>query len=90
MKATGLREERETIVRWDEDSDTAEVWTASEVTYRRMIKRGWQPVLDGDRSAVFNVPKGQVRLPRPGKRKVTKLSGVAARKVGVVSNPKSA
>lgn len=39
MKGQGPKHERETIIRFDEESDQAEVWTASEVTYRRMLKR---------------------------------------------------
>jgi hypothetical protein len=89
VKATGPRDERETIIRWDDENDTAEIWTASDVTYRRMLKRGWFPAKDDERSAVFMVPKGQVRLPRTTKRKVTKLSGIAARKVLGVQSTKS-
>jgi hypothetical protein len=80
VKATGPRDERETIIRMDESDDNAVIWTASEVTYRRMLKRGWKPVDDGERHAEFIVPKTSIRLPRPksGKKRtgfaITKAS----------------
>ena len=63
MTGKGLREERETIINWCEDGDTATIWTSSETVYRRMKKRGWFPSEDGERHAMFEVPKGLVRLP---------------------------
>lgn len=65
MKATGPREERETIVCFDEAGDIASLWTASESVYRKMCKRGWIPVEDIERHARFEFPKEQLRLPRP-------------------------
>ena len=71
MTGKGLREERETIVNWNEDSDTATIWTSSETVYRRMRKRGWFPSEDGERHAAFEVPKRLIRLPlnRPSNRR---------------------
>ena len=69
MKAIGPGYERETILRWDDDSDVAEHWTASNTFYRRMIKRGFKPVEDGERHATFKFPKASVKLPRFGKSK---------------------
>ncbi len=68
MKGMGPREERETVIRWDEATDTAEVYTASETTYRRMKKKGYLCSEDNERSAVFVIPVGEVRL--PNKKKV--------------------
>ncbi len=65
MKGKGPRSERETVIRFDEAGDTATVWTASEVVYRKLRKMGYEPVEDRERSANFKVPKGDVRLPRP-------------------------
>jgi hypothetical protein len=79
MKAIGPGYERETIIRFDDDSDTAELWTASATYYRRMIKRGFVPVEDGERHAVFKFPKKSVKLPRFGKSK----RGFGSRKVVV-------
>ena len=65
MKGKGPRCERETIIRFDEDGTTATVWTASEPIYRRLRKSGYFPAEDNERSASFEVPKRDVRLPRP-------------------------
>lgn len=64
MKGSGPKDERETIVSFNETDAPANLWTASEVTYRRMVKRGWQPVEDSERHAVFEFPVKQLRLPR--------------------------
>jgi len=69
MKAIGPGYERETIIRLDDDSDTAELWTASATYYRRMLKRGFTPTEDGERHALFVFPKKSVKLPRFGKSK---------------------
>ena len=63
MKGMGPREERETIIRFDDDSEMAEIWTASEVVYRRLKKRGFQPIEDDERHALFSFVKKAVRLP---------------------------
>jgi hypothetical protein len=81
MKAMGPGYERETIIRFDDDGDVAELWTASATYYRRMLKRGFVPKEDGERHALFEFPKGSVKLPRFGKSK----RGFASRKV-VVEN----
>ena len=70
MTGKGLKSERETIINFNEDEATATIWTASEVTYRRLLKRGYAPIEDGERSALFRVPKRDVKLPRP-KREMT-------------------
>ena len=69
MKGMGTRQERETVIVFNDDEDTASVWTASETVYRRLKKRGYFPVEDNERSAKFEVTKGEVKLPRPKKRK---------------------
>lgn len=69
MKAIGPGYERETILRWDDDSETAELWTASATFYRRMLKRGFVPTEDGERHALFVFPKERIKLPRPTKSK---------------------
>ena len=71
MIGKGPREERETVIVWSEDGDTATIWTASETVYRRMKKRGWFPSEDGERHAAFEVPKRLIRLPlnRPSTRR---------------------
>lgn len=70
MNAKGPREERETVITFNEAGDTASIWTASEAVYRQLVKRGYQPFEDGDRHARFEVAKREVKLPRP-KRKLS-------------------
>ena len=65
MKGKGPRSERETVIRFDEDGTTATVWTSSEPIYRKLRKLGYIPARDNERSASFEVPKRDVRLPRP-------------------------
>ena len=64
MKGKGAKSERETIIQFDEEDSDATIWTASEGIYKKMRKVGWFPIEDGERHAVFQVPKSQVRLPR--------------------------
>jgi hypothetical protein len=70
MKAKGIRQERETIINFNEAEDTAYVWTASQTVYRALTKKGYSHVQDHGRSASFGIPKSDIRLPRP-KRKLT-------------------
>jgi hypothetical protein len=65
MIGKGPKQDRETIINFNEGSDTASIWTASEVVYRRMVKLGYMPSQDNERSAVFELPKRDVKLPRP-------------------------
>jgi hypothetical protein len=65
MKGKGLKHERETIINFNEESDTASIWTASEVVYRRLKKLGYMPSQDNERSAAFEIPKRDIKLPRP-------------------------
>jgi hypothetical protein len=65
MKGKGPKYERETIINFNEEDDTASIWTASEVVYRRLMKLGYMPSQDNERSAVFEMPKRDVKLPRP-------------------------
>ena len=70
MKAKGIRQERETTINFNEAEDTAYVCTASQKDYRALMKKGYSPVQDHGRSASFQIPKADIRLPRP-KRKLT-------------------
>ena len=66
MKGHGPKYERETIIRFDEDSGSAEIWTASETVYRRLLKRLGRAYLteDGERHAIFIFPINFLDLPR--------------------------
>jgi hypothetical protein len=70
MQAKGTRQDRETIISFNEGEDIASIWTFSQVTYRRLKKLGYNPILDNEKSAKFLIPKSEIRLPRP-KRKLT-------------------
>lgn len=70
MKGKGARLERETIINFNEVDETASIWTASEVVYRKLVKRGYTPREDEERHAVFEMPKRDIKLPRP-KRQMT-------------------
>jgi hypothetical protein len=41
MKGKGPKYERETIINFNEESEMASIWTASEVVYRRLMKLGY-------------------------------------------------
>ena len=70
MKAKGLRQERETMINFNDAEEVASVWTASQKVYRALKKVGYNPIADDERSASFEISKADVRLPRP-KRKLT-------------------
>jgi hypothetical protein len=65
MIGKGPKQDRETIINFNEENDKASVWTASEIVYRRMLKLGYVPSQDNERSAVFELLKRDVKLPRP-------------------------
>ncbi len=65
MKGQGIRQERETVIVFNEADSSASVWTASESVYRRLKKQGYEPVEDTERSARFEVPKKRVSIRKP-------------------------
>lgn len=69
MTGKGIKRERETIINFNEEEDTASVWTASETVCRRLKKFGYIPTEDNERSATFKVAKQDIKLPRPRKQK---------------------
>jgi hypothetical protein len=72
MKGKGPKYERETIINFNEEDETASIWTASEVVYRRLTKRLGRQYLteDGERHAVFTFPKELISLPRAKAKRV--------------------
>ena len=88
MKGHGTKYERETVIGYNEESDDAHVWTASETVYNRMKRRGWEPVEDGERHAVFTVPKKAILTPR--KRKVIPEAQREALRASATSNLRGA
>ncbi len=65
MKGKGIKQERETIIAFNEADPSASVWTASESVYRRLKKQGYEPVEDTERSATFEIPKKCVSIRKP-------------------------
>ena len=65
MKAKGPRIERETTITFNEEEETAHIWTFSQMEYRMLKKRGYEPVQDAERSARFEVPKKYVSIRKP-------------------------
>lgn len=61
MKLT--KEERETGIIWDENSETALLWTLSEPIKRRMSQRLGPPTSVRGVCAEWQFPKSWVRLP---------------------------
>ena len=56
--------ERETIINFNEEEGMAEIYTASPVIIRRLIKRGYTQEKHEDKEgAVFYIPKGDIKLP---------------------------
>jgi hypothetical protein len=72
MKGKGPKYERETIINFNEEDETASIWTASEVVYRRLTKRlGRQYLTEDDaRHAVFTFPRELISLPRAKAKRV--------------------
>jgi hypothetical protein len=57
------RAERETGILWDEEADTALLWTTSEPIKRRMTRRHGPPTSTHGSCAEWRFPKSYVRLP---------------------------
>ncbi len=74
MKGRGIRSERETVIRFDEESSVANIWTSSGSVYGRLRKLGYCPTEDGQRSAKFEMPKRDIKLPRPKSEKRSQAS----------------
>src|SRR5919106_394101 len=72
MKSSGPKHERETIIRFDEESEQAEIWTASQSIYNRLLKRLGRAYLteDGERHAVFTFSREWLNLPRAKTKRV--------------------
>jgi hypothetical protein len=72
MKGKGPRIERETTINFNEEEDTASIWTASESVYRGLMKRLGRQYLteDGERHAVFTFPRELISLPRVKAKRV--------------------
>ena len=65
MKGKGQKQERETVITYNEADPLASVWTASEPVYRKLKKQGYELVEDSERSARFEIPKKRVSIRKP-------------------------
>ena len=95
MKGKGPRSERETIVNFNEEEEMAFVWTASESVHRQLLNRCYKPIEDGERHAVFEVPRREIKLPRPKRKRKMSVKqqealqkAILARKRLVNNDPK--
>lgn len=64
LKFCGTPYERETLITFDAKSDLAHIWTASNIIYKRLLKRLGAPTKIGSRHAEYIIPKCLVRLPK--------------------------
>lgn len=64
MQADGPKHERETIIRFDEETDNVEIWTASQGIYRKCLKLGFDCFEDDERHAIFRTNAKNIRLVR--------------------------
>ena len=69
MKGKGPKLERETVIIFNEAEPDASIWTASETMYGKLLKLGYKPTEESDRSATFHVPKRLVAVRKT--RKIT-------------------
>jgi hypothetical protein len=64
MTPKGPRSERETVISFNEEEETATIWTASGPMDRRLRKLGLEVIEEGDRHTVFKCPRSQVKIRR--------------------------
>jgi hypothetical protein len=64
MTPKGPRSERETIINFNEDDETATIWTASGPMDKRFRKLGLEVIEEGERHTVFKCLKSQVKVRR--------------------------
>jgi hypothetical protein len=64
MTPKGPRSERETVINFNEEEETATIWTASGPIDRRFRKLGLKVIEEGDRHTVFKCLKSQVKVQR--------------------------
>jgi hypothetical protein len=69
LRGKGPKQERETIINFNEAEPSASIWTASEPMCRKLLKLGYKPTEENDRSATFTVPKKLVAVRKP--RRIT-------------------
>lgn len=69
MKNNGLKPcERETIISFSDDSDSASIWTSSEKIEKKLIANGLKVENYGHGIRSF-IPKGWIKLVKPTKNR---------------------
>ena len=76
-----MRSEQETVIRWDEESDTVNVWTASPKTMRKMARLGFAAMATATRNGdegswTYQIPSAMWKWRFAAKRKVDRKSVV--------------
>jgi len=66
--------ERETVIQFDEASQTASVYTCHVRWQRHLRRLGLEPVAQDQGGETFEVPKAWLRLPLPSRRRPNKGS----------------
>jgi hypothetical protein len=64
MTPEGLRSERETVINFNEEEETATIWTASGAMDKGLRKLGLEVIEEGDRHTVFKCLRSQVKVRR--------------------------
>ena len=64
MTPKGPKSERETVINFNEEEETATIWTASGTTDKRLRKLGLEVIEEGDRHTVFKCLRSQVKIRR--------------------------
>ncbi len=64
MTPKGPRSERETVINFNEEEETATIWTASGPMDKRLRKLGLEVIEEGDRHTVFKCLKSRVKVRR--------------------------
>jgi hypothetical protein len=64
MTPKGPRSERETVINFNEEEETATIWTASGAMDKRLRKLGLEVIEEGDRHTVFKCLKSQAKIRR--------------------------
>src|SRR5262245_13762639 len=77
MKGKGPKFERETVIVFNDEEEFANVWTASNGTYKKLLKSGYKPTEDNERSATFKIPKKCVSLRKPKATSEKRLKALA-------------
>src|SRR4029434_1902462 len=64
MTPKGPRSERETIINFNEEEETATIWPASGPIDKRFRKLGLEVIEEGERHTVFRCLRSQVKIRR--------------------------